>query len=185
MRKTVLYIAISLDGYIADAAGAVDWLTGHSAAAPGVDSYGQFSKTIDTVILGWNTYRQITTELSPENWVYADFTSYVLTHRQQPPAAGIQFTQEPPAELVNRLKQKAGKDIWICGGADVAQQLMRADCIDRYHLAVIPTLLGDGLRLFPTMPQELKLRLIDTFHYNGIIEAIYERRPPKPAQSTI
>lgn len=69
MRKTILYIAVSLDGYIADAAGAVDWLTGHSTAETEFDSYGQFAKTIDTVILGWNTYHQITTELSPGAWI--------------------------------------------------------------------------------------------------------------------
>lgn len=114
-----------------------------------------------------------------------DLTSYVLTRRPQPPAPGIYFTREPPKELINRLKQTRGKDIWICGGANLAQQLIRADCIDRYHLAIIPTILGDGLRRFPTMQQELKLHLANTFHYNGIIEAIYDRRPSKPAEAII
>lgn len=63
MRKVVLYIAISLDGYIADANGGVDWLVGEECAE-GAGSYDAFIKEIDTVLMGWNTYRQVTTEFN-------------------------------------------------------------------------------------------------------------------------
>ena len=70
MRKVVLYVAMSLDGYIADKDGKVDWLAGQEDNAETADSYADFEKTTDTVIMGWTTYRQVTTELSPEQWVY-------------------------------------------------------------------------------------------------------------------
>lgn len=68
MRKVILYIAMSLDGYIADRKGNVNWLAGQDDAGEQIDTYGAFINEVDTVVMGWNTYRQITTELSPEEW---------------------------------------------------------------------------------------------------------------------
>ena len=65
---------MSLDGCIADVDGGVDWLDGHGDDEDAVDSYAEFSKTIDTVLMGWNTYHQVVAELSPDEWVYQDFT---------------------------------------------------------------------------------------------------------------
>lgn len=76
MRKISLFIAMSLDGYIADSKGGVDWLTGQSDD-DSIDTYDDFVKNIDIVLMGWNTYHQIVTELSPDKWVYDDFTTYV------------------------------------------------------------------------------------------------------------
>ena len=76
MRKISLFIAMSLDGYIAVSKGGVDWLTGQSDD-DSIDTYGNFVQDIDTGLLGWNTYHQIVTELSPNKWVYDDFTTYV------------------------------------------------------------------------------------------------------------
>ena len=67
MRKTVLFIAVSLDGYIADKNGGVGWLSGQSSENTRYDPYSEFIKNIDTVIMGRKTYSQIITELSPEN----------------------------------------------------------------------------------------------------------------------
>lgn len=67
MRKVSLYIAMSLDGYIADRNGSVDWLNGQDGDTENIDTYSTFIKDMDTVIMGWNTYHQITTELSPTN----------------------------------------------------------------------------------------------------------------------
>ena len=72
MRQTVLYIAMSLDGYIADRNGGVEWLTGQDGGADAGDSYTEFTKEIDTVVMGWNTYHQVTTELAPGEWVYEE-----------------------------------------------------------------------------------------------------------------
>ena len=72
MRKAILYIAMSLDGYIADARGGVDWLTGDGSEPEHEGSYPAFYNAVDTVIMGHTTYRQITCELSPGHWVYGD-----------------------------------------------------------------------------------------------------------------
>ncbi|MDO5550432.1 MAG: dihydrofolate reductase family protein [Lachnospiraceae bacterium] len=176
MRTVVLFLAMSLDGYIADRNGGVDWLSGQSEQEESIDTYAAFVKDIDTVIMGWNTYHQVVTELSPGEWIYSDLTSYVVTHRELPSTEQIIFTKEDPCALVKKLKQEPGKDIWICGGSKVIQQLMEEDLIDRYYISVIPTILGDGIRLFGTMEKEIKLQLIKTQTYNGITDLVYQHR---------
>lgn len=176
MRKTILFIAMSLDGYIADEAGSVDWLSGQSAEEEGGDSYAEFIKGIDTVIMGWNTYHQVTTELSPDLWPYEGMLTYVLTHRKAEHPEAVSFTEEAPEKLLERLRAEEGKDIWICGGAKTAQALIRAKQIDRYFISVIPTILGGGIRLFEESGEEQKLRLVRTYSYNGITDLVYERR---------
>lgn len=174
-----MFIAMSLDGYIADREGKVDWLAGQDGRAEKEDSYGAFEKGIDTVIMGWRTYRQVVTELSPERWVYDNLQSYVITHGEHPsdfPAADITFVQNSPCALVRELKKREGKDIWICGGADIVRQLMGEGLIDRYHISVIPTILGGGIPLFHAMEREIKLCLVVVKNCNGIVELVYERR---------
>ena len=68
MKKVILFIAMSLDGYIADKHGGVSWLNGEDKNIESADTYTDFIKHIDTVIMGWNTYEQIVTELSPKQW---------------------------------------------------------------------------------------------------------------------
>ena len=77
---------------------------------------------------------------------------------------------------MRELKTKEGKGIWICGGADIVQQFVQNNLIDEYYISVIPTILGSGIRLFGTLPNEIKLNLISTQTYNGIVELIYTRR---------
>lgn len=176
MRKVVLFIAMSLDGYIADEHGNVDWLNGQDVNGEDIDTYSVFVQDVDTVIMGWNTYHQIVTKLSPTEWVYDNLTSYVITHRKLPSTNGILFTEKAPISLVEELKNKEGKGIWICGGANIVQSLVKADLIDEYYISVMPTVLGSGIRLFGTAPDEIKLKLISTQSYNGIVELIYTRR---------
>ena len=176
MRKVVLFIAMSLDGYIADRYGKVDWLTGQDNDVETADSYTDFEKSIDTVIMGWKTYHQVATELSPEQWVYENLQSYVLTHRDCLSTNNITFTSIDPCSLVKKLKAGEGKNIWICGGADIIRQLMEENLIDTYHISVIPTILGNGIRLFSDCGQEIKLRLATVNSSNGITELIYQKR---------
>ena len=178
MKKAVLYIAMSLDGYIADSEGGVGWLPGQNSQEEKEDQdpYLRFVKDIDTVIMGWKTYYQVTTELSPEAWVYSGFITYVFTHREARSGENIRFVDCDPAQFVEEPKAQDGKNIWICGGAELVQQLLRADVIDRFHISVIPTLLGEGIRLFGTFQGERKLRLTEIRNDNGVVEVVYDRR---------
>lgn len=176
MKKVSLFLAMSLDGYIADSTSSVDWLTGQGNDDDNIDVYSEFVKDIDTVIMGWNTYHQIITELSPDEWVYNDFTTYVVTHNPKTSSDKIHFTNEDPVELLKKLQKENGKGIWICGGANLIQQLVREDVIDCYYITVIPTILGSGIRLFEKTDHEIKLRLLKTQSYNGMTDLIYTKR---------
>ncbi len=81
-RKVILYISQSLDGFISDNKGSVDWILGNNKEYIGDYGYNNFIKNIDTIILGANTYKQIKNELSPDKWVYEDLQSYVLTNEK-------------------------------------------------------------------------------------------------------
>ena len=120
MRSIILYIAMSLDGYIADREGGVDWLAGQEPGQDMPDSYSTLLERIDTVLLGWNTYHQLTTQLSPEQWPYEGLDCYVFTHRSLPSKEGITFSDADPCALVRELKARPGRDIWLCGGAALA-----------------------------------------------------------------
>ena len=176
MRKIILYIAMSLDGYIADKNGRVGWLCGQDPDDESEGSYPEFVQDIDTVVMGWETYYQVITELSPDEWVYEDLMTYVITHREEASSEKIRFVHESPSELIKNLKETGGKDIWICGGASIVQQLLRERMIDRIYISVIPIILGAGVRLFGELPEELALRLVETRSYNGIVELRYEKR---------
>lgn len=176
MKKISLFIAMSLDGYIADSKGSVEWLTGQGNDDDNIDSYSEFVKDIDTVIMGWNTYHQIVTELSPDEWIYDDFTSYVVTHKPKTSSDKIRFVNENPVELIKRLREENGKGIWICGGANLIQQLVQEDVIDCYYITVIPTILGFGIRLFEKADHEIKLKLVKTQSHNGMTDLIYIKR---------
>ena len=176
MRKVVLYIAMSLDGYIADKNGGVDWLMGDGSDPENQGSYPDFIKTIDTVILGHTTYHQIATELSPDVWMYEGKLTYVLTHKKYENKEDILFTDENVPELIERLKIEEGKDIWICGGATIVNQLLQTDLIDRFCFTLIPTILGKGIKLFDSFDKEKTLKFISTKNYNGMIDLVYERQ---------
>lgn len=178
MKKVILYIAMSLDGYIADKNGGVSWLVGENKDEH-TSSYNEFIKTVDTIIMGQNSYNQITTELSPNNWVYEGMMTYVMTHRNMISRREIEFTDDNVVDLITRIRNKAGnegKDIWLCGGSDVVHQFMEKDLIDRYHITVIPTILGAGIRLFKKLDHPLLLKHISNESYNGMVDMVYDRR---------
>ncbi|MBV1758528.1 MAG: dihydrofolate reductase family protein [Dethiosulfatibacter sp.] len=174
MRKVILYIAMSLDGYIADKIGGVDFLVGDGSEPDNTGSYLSFIETIDTIIMGYTTYHQIVTELSPNEWVYKGKKTYVLTSKDEQSTDEIIFTSFDLKSLLNKLKSDDGKSIWICGGASIVNQAL--DLIDQFCITIIPTILGDGIPLFAKRKNELPVKLVTTKQYNGIIDLIYERR---------
>ena len=189
MRRIVLYIAMSLDGYLADSAGGVDWLTGQDSAG-GVDwltgqdpawdgdgGYSDFIRTVDTVIMGRRTYDQITTQLSPGSWPYEGLSAWVLTHRSAPePEGEIRFTDLSLDRLAARLRECPGRDIWLCGGAELVRQALELDLIDELRLTIIPTLLGAGIPLFGGLTAPKLLELVSHRAENGMVECVYRRR---------
>lgn len=176
MRKIIAYIAMSLDGYISDEKEGVSWLSGDGSEEDNIGSYPDFIKTVDTVILGYKTYYQIMSELSPDVWPYAGKKTYVLTHKELDNKNEIVFTSESIMELAGKLNQTEGKNIWICGGSSIINQFHHLGLIDEYCISIIPTILGKGTRLFEEQDAEQKLKFLSLQHYNGIVDVRYEKR---------
>lgn len=175
-RSLILYIAVSIDGYIADREGAVDWLRGERPEKDSDYGYADFIAAVDTVILGGTTYRQIAHQLSPGNWPYRGMECYVLTHRDACSREEITFVDGDLRLLVEKLKARPGRDIWLCGGADLVRQALEADLIDEYRLTIIPVLLGGGTRLFTGRHGLLPCQLTETRAENGVLTCVYTRR---------
>ncbi len=188
MRKSILYIAMSLDGYIADINNSVSWISGDDSDVNHPGTYDNFIKGVDAIILGNTTYSQIINELSPEYWVYSGMQSYVITHKSIDNLKNekslnpvlkdedISFYNVRPSTLVKKLKEEDGKDIWVCGGASIVHELIENTLIDRFHISVIPVLLGSGVRLFNNFNDKINLKLLSTVKYNGIIDLVYENK---------
>ena len=176
MRKVIAYISMSLDGYVADKYGGVGWLSGDGSQTESFGSYPEFIETVDTVILGYTTYHQIVTELSPDKWAYEGKQSYVLTNSNCINTEEITFTNQNIVDLISNIKSADGKNVWICGGASIINQFHKQGLIDEYIITIIPTILGDGLKLFEANETEHKLKLIETKTYNGIVDLTYKCR---------
>lgn len=93
MREVVLFIAMSLDEYIARGDGDVSWLNGQDEGVKTKDTYEAFSSTVDMVLMGWKTYDQVVNVLSPEVWPYADKKTIVFTHQKKISVDNISFTK--------------------------------------------------------------------------------------------
>ncbi|GGG44168.1 dihydrofolate reductase family protein [Hymenobacter glacieicola] len=156
MRKVVLYIATSLDGYIASPDGSVEWLP---TPPPGEDyGYANFLATADATLLGRATYEQV---LSFGEWPYPTLTNYVFTHRPpaEPAHASVHFITEDPTRFVTQLKQQPGNTIWLIGGSTLASPLLAAGLIDELMLFIVPQLLGSGIPLWREQPRPRALTL--------------------------
>ena len=135
MRNIILYIATSLDGYLAREDGALDWLPQPTEDDMG---YADFYDTIDTVVIGRTTYEQITQELSPDVWAYEGKTSYVATSKTLTPDPNVSFINGDIATFISNLKNAPGKDIWLVGGGKLIDAFVRANLIDKYIITIIP-----------------------------------------------
>ncbi len=179
MRKAILYVAMSLDGFLADETGGVDWIGDVNPSTEeeeeGVSSYELFYDRVDTIFMGRVTYEQITQEVSPDIWMYGGKKTYVFCQNEKPSLPDIEFTQRSPVELLRYLKHRKGKDIWVCGGAKLIASMMEADLIDEFHISVVPVLLGKGTSLFSAGYQGQRLELRSSQQVNGMAELIYEK----------
>ena len=143
-RKLKLYIAASMDGYIAGPNGEIDWL---EEAGSNLDyGYHDFYSSIDTTVMGNSTY-QLT--LTVSEFPYADKANYVFTRSAPPPdTANVQFVSGDIVSFVESLKSQPGKDIWLVGGGQINTVMLNAGLIDEIILTVFPLVLGDGILLF-------------------------------------
>lgn len=171
-RKLALFIAASVDGYIA---GPNDDLSFLSMVEQEGEDYGyaEFTKNVDTVILGKRTYDKVMSMGIP--YPYTDKEIFVITRTPQPNQGLINFYTGDLKTLVHDLKQKEGKTIFCDGGAYVVNELLQHGLIDEITLSVIPVLLGDGTRLFNTGFNMQHLTLISANSYpKGLIQMHYK-----------
>lgn len=178
MKKVVLYIAISLDGYIADKNGSVDFLDDFQDSDEGDYGYQDFVDTIDTCIMGSNTYSAILGFGYP--WPYIDQDTYVATSNPNfvidSPQTSV-FSQDIK-ESVQQLKAKGtGKDIWLVGGGKLVQYFLNAGLLDKMIITITPKILGKGIPLFPEqlVPSNWDLTAHSIFA-SGVVVLTYEKR---------
>lgn len=166
MRKIKLYIAASIDGYIAGPTGDMDWLMDFPITSKDNYGYDEFRPTVDTVIMGGRTYREIIT--MPIIWPYENMETYIVTHIPMDNNKGFHYITEDIVDTVARLKEDNGKDIWLVGGGELTAMLMNAGLIDEMIITCIPATLGNGIRLFQDCSKEhtWTLKEVKTFANN-------------------
>lgn len=170
-RKVILYIATSLDGYIA---GPDDDLSFLSAVQQEGEDYGyeDFLKSVDTVILGRRIYDWVMSQV-PE-FPDADTDTWVITRTERQSVGKTHFYTGNLKELVLKLKSTEGKNIFIDGGAEIVNELLRDDLIDEFIISVIPVLLGNGINLFKDGRPGQKLELISAKQFEkGLVQLRY------------
>ena len=170
MAKIVLYLAASLDGFIADEHGGVDWLTPFQSGDLGFEA---FLGRVGTVVMGRRTFDQAR---AFELWPYGGKRIIVLTSRPlgSLPDGGEVVRGEAGA-IAAQLRENAS-DAWIVGGAKTMGAFLAADAIDRVVLHVAPLILGSGLRMFEGAGSAVPFHLEDsTLFRNGVARLTYER----------
>ncbi len=180
MSEIKLYIATSLDGYIAREDGSIDWLD----AVPNPDQidhgYAEFYETIDTVILGRKTYEVILG--FGVDWPYPDCKTYIVTSDSdyQVKTENTEVLNEVSREQVDLIKRHSQKNIWIMGGGKLITTFLNLGEVDEMILSVIPTILGKGIRLFPDSPRETSFKIINVQAFEtGAINLAYRKNTLK------
>ena len=182
MRKVVLGLGISLDGYIARKNGAVDWLS--------MDwdyDWTAFFKTIDVVLMGRKSW-DIALGMNPKKKSkskaknpYGGMETYIFSRSlKESGVDGVEVISGNLKEFVEELKAKDGKNIWLSGGGELAKSFLDEDLVDEINLGMTPHLLGSGIPLFPELIKEIPLRLVSCNvckhkkEDNAMLELTYE-----------
>jgi dihydrofolate reductase len=171
--KVVLYIATSLDGYIARDNGDIDWLS--IVQTPGEDyGYNQFIKSVDTVIMGRKTYEKVVS--FGIGFPHRNKSCYVLTRSGRTGDENVEFYSGDVESLIQDIRRKRDGNIFVDGGAEIIHEFMLKDLIDVFVISVVPVLLGSGIRLFREGWKEKKLALRDSRSFpSGLVQSTYER----------
>lgn len=176
MRKVILGLGISLDGYIARKNDDVDFLF-----MPKDYSMTPFFATIDTAIMGRKTF-DVAMKMGGGGFTGSSMKSYVMS-RTQPPGErdGVEFVNSSPVTLVAEIRKRPGKNIWLMGGGELARDFLKADLVDELYIGIVPTLLGEGIPLFPSGFPQREYELVENKTYSrGMIALKYQRAPKKP-----
>lgn len=165
-----VFIATSLDGYIAHQDGGLDWLA--MVETEGEDyGFREFFDSVDVLVLGRKSYDVV---LGFPEWLYGSKRCIVLTHRPAESRHGEEFYAGSPARLVERLGAEGVRRIYVDGG-NVIRQFLAAGLLDDLTLSLIPVLLGGGIPLFAGGEPEVPLRLIDSRAWpSGLVQLRYE-----------
>jgi len=168
MRKIILNVAVSLDGFIEDANGAFDWCFMDQ-------DYGMkdFMNSIDTIFFGRKSYELVQKE----------FADYYKGNRQYIFSTTLNTLKDKEAmlvsanvaDVVNKIKNDEGKNIWLFGGASLVSFFMQNNLVDELMLSVHPILLGSGKPLFKNISERKKLNLANSITYNtGLVQLYYD-----------
>jgi dihydrofolate reductase len=181
MTKTILYIATSLDGFVAGKNDDISWLFSYNDVDYGFD---EFFSNIGAIIQGRRSY-----EIERQHgWKTPHpVPTFVLSHHDIPEkktpkrSDDVVFANEDIAEVLKEAKKLTEKHIWIEGGANVAQQFLKRELIDEIVLSFVPVILGDGVRLFDNIEKQIDLSLIDVKRFDkGLVQLIYARKDRQP-----
>ena len=165
MRKVILNLAVTLDGYIVGPNGEYDWCYSDQ-------DYGMtdFMKRTDAIFFGRRSYEVLVgTDQNP----YPEKKKYVFS-RSMKSAAGAQIIGDNYIKEVMEIKNQPGKDIWLFGGASLTASVMNAQLVDELQLSIHPILLGKGKPLFQGLKDWIKFTFIDTKKYStGLVQLFY------------
>lgn len=171
-----VYIAVSLDGYIADADGGVGWLAPFETEDYGFEA---FLAEVGAVLMGRRTHDQVRT-LSTQ-WPYGTTPVGVVTSREldaETPET-VQAFPEPQAALAWAREAAGTGDVWVCGGGRLIRQMLDRNAVDALELHVMPVLLGTGVPLFERAATRHALTLHDSRSLpRGVVRMIYSVSPP-------
>jgi len=165
MKKIILYVATSVDGFIARKNGSVDWLTQYNNSGEDF-GYKKFLDSVETVILGNATYREFKAP-------YENKKCYVFSRKNTGKENNITYVNTDVKEFTDGLSEN--ENIWLVGGADIAKEFLKNNLIDEFIITIIPIVLGEGIPLFAKGCGEHKLKLLNTKSYDsGVVQLHYQ-----------
>lgn len=170
MRKVIYHVATTVDGFIARPDGSFD---GFLMAGEHVTDYLESLKTYDAVLMGRGTY-EAGLKFGVTN-PYPAMKSYVFSRSmKESPDPAVHLVSEGAADFVRKLKQEEGRAIYLCGGGNLATQLLTAGLIDEIQIKLNPIVLGSGVPMLEVIPKPIELSLIGTRIYNnGVLLLTY------------